>query len=226
MFYCNECAKEKGYPETIIKSDGLCEVCGKHALCNDMSCSKLPMSKEVNINAFQANNMELKNTLEMIKDLKEFDKSTADAITESGKEYLNQAKAMLIGAPNKVYPIIDVPANGCPNWYEGAFTLYFVYSKHHGNFILRGYRKEVDEYLKKNYTHYFYYVSMWSAGHSRGHWKFWKDDVTIFEPSKSYKSWKYNVVKYKRDNYFNSERVLEIKLKRLPKRWIPEFNNL
>jgi len=132
-----------------------------------------------------------------------------------------------IGSPKKIYPIIDVPATGKSDWGEGAFTLCFVYSKHYGNFILRGYRGEVDEYLKKNYTHYFYYVSMWHHGQSRGHWKFWKNNVTIFEPNKTYKSFKYNIVKYKHPNsFFEMKREIEIKLKRLPKRWIPEFNQL
>jgi hypothetical protein len=127
----------------------------------------------------------------------------------------------------KKYPIIKVPANGKPDWYEGARTMCFVYSKQ-GNFILEGYRGEVDSYLKKNYSHYFCYISMWHHGQSRGHWKFWKDDVGIYEPSKTNREckWKYRVIKYDSKSISNRNKKTEIQLKRLPKRWIPEFDNL
>jgi len=124
------------------------------------------------------------------------------------------------------YPIIRVPANGKPDWYEGARTMCFVYSKI-GNFILEGYRGEVDAYLKKHYTHYFYYVSMWHNGKSRGHWNFWKNNVTIFSPDKRNRNckWKYRIVKSDHNDY-NKENRIEILLKRLPKKWIPEFDKL
>ena len=124
----------------------------------------------------------------------------------------------------KQYPVIEVLPDGKPDWYEGAYCLLFVYSKYKGNFIIKGYRREVEKFLKENYTHYFYYASMWNDGRVRGHWKFWKEnEVTIFEPSKLYKSWKYKVVKYEK---FTSTRVVELLLKRLPKRWIKEFDEL
>lgn len=124
------------------------------------------------------------------------------------------------------YPIYDIPADGKPKWMGGAFTLCFVYSKHNGNFIIRGYHKEVIDFLEKNFTHYFCYISMWCDGQSRGHWKFWKDNkVTIFEPnsrSKYMRSYKYTIVKY--DDDFNT--IKEFKFKRMPHRWIPEFDEL
>jgi hypothetical protein len=127
------------------------------------------------------------------------------------------------------YPIYDIPPSGKKNWIGGAFTLCFVYSKYNGNFVIRGYHREVIDFLKRNFTHYFCYISMWNDGQSRGHWKFWKENnVTIFEPSprsrdKFIRSYKYNVVKY----YPNSfERMTEIKFKRMPHRWIPEFDKL
>lgn len=130
------------------------------------------------------------------------------------------------------YPIIDVPANGKPNWYEGAYTLCFVYSKHKGNFILRGWRGEVMEYLKKNYTHYICYISMWHNGFSRGHWKFWKENsVSIFEPtpkSKYRKTFKFTVVKYDNDKRYDEDgyELARLNFKRMPHRWIPEFDKL
>jgi len=119
----------------------------------------------------------------------------------------------------KQYPVIKVPANGKPDWYLGARTMCFVYSKYKGNFILEGYRGEVEEYLKKNYTHYFYYESMWHEGEARGHWKFWKENVIIFEPERKLKRWKYEV-RYSGDQ----QKELQLFFKRLPKRWIPEFD--
>ena len=134
---------------------------------------------------------------------------------------------------NKKYPVIKVEASGNPVWYGGARTMMFVYSRDHGNFVLEGYSKEVEEYLKKNYTHYFCYHSMWSDGQSRGHWNFWKENVGIFEPSKARKEWKYVVRPYSGGLYGRhpvlSKEELEQKtfrFKRLPKRWIPEFNKL
>jgi len=124
------------------------------------------------------------------------------------------------------FPIIDVPASGNPNWWEGAYTLCFVYSKHNGNFILQGWRGEVMEHLKENYSHYFCYISMWHDGRSRGHWNFWKDSVSIFEPCKTRKEWKYKVVKYSGGGMYDRNRVLELEYKRLPKRWIKEFDKL
>jgi hypothetical protein len=190
MFYCNKCAEEKGYPKSIAKSHGKCELCGNIAVCNDVPSSKLPEPNEIEI-----------------KDI-----------------HLPVKKGR--------YPIIDVPANGKPRWMYGAYTLCFVYSKHNGNFILRGYRGEVMEYLKKNYTHYFYYVSMWSNGRSRGHWEFWKEHIGIFGPyrnSRTFKGkskWKFEVrpyssYKHVEDGYKDVESLW---FKRMPHRWIPEFD--
>ena len=126
-------------------------------------------------------------------------------------------------------PVVRVPSTGKPDWYEGARTMCFVYSKHCGNFILEGYRGEVERYLKANYTKYFCYFSMWSNGRPRGTWQFWKDrGVTIFTPSKHRKDWKYKIVSYEpRYSYSQSEKKrFEIHLKRMPKRWIPEFDKL
>ena len=128
------------------------------------------------------------------------------------------------------YPIIDVPANGKPDWHKGAFTLCFVYSKYQGNFILRGYRGEVMDFLEKNFTHYLCYISMWNNGKSRGHWKFWKSNcVSIYEPnprSKYMRSYKYRVVKHNMGCAGNFEILESLSFKRIPHKWIPEFDKL
>ena len=112
----------------------------------------------------------------------------------------------------------------------GAYTLCFVYSKYNGNFVLRGYMREVEDYLKKNYTHYFCNMSLWNLGFNRDIWKFWKDNVGIFHPTPrdQRRGSKIEVRQYY--NYYGSgvdkEEVKEkaLEFKRLPKRWIPEFD--
>ena len=129
----------------------------------------------------------------------------------------------------KKYPVLRVSATGIGDWYEGARTMCFVYSKHHGNFILEGYRGEVENFLKKNFTKYFCYYSMWSHGQSRGYWRFWKErDVTIMEPSKSRKDWKFKIISREpRYSYRQEYKVkAEIHFKRMPNQWIPEFDKL
>lgn len=47
MFFCNECGEENGWtPAFSMKSYGPCEMCGKQALCHDISSSQLPISKK------------------------------------------------------------------------------------------------------------------------------------------------------------------------------------
>lgn len=148
---------------------------------------------------------------------------------EAVKHYEKKQKALL----NKKYPVIEVPATGKSTWMGGAYVLCFVYSKYKGNFVLKGYSKEVGEYLKKNYTHYFYYMSYWHQGFSRGHWDFWKETVGIFEPDRKgrRKEKKYMVRPYGGSWVEDAPDKDEIKkktlkFKRLPKRWIPEFDKL
>jgi hypothetical protein len=48
MFYCNPCGTENGWPiNTPVQSNGPCELCRKHALCNDVPSSRLPDPKVV-----------------------------------------------------------------------------------------------------------------------------------------------------------------------------------
>jgi len=35
VFYCPGCAKKKGWPESLARSQGACEVCRKVAVCYD-----------------------------------------------------------------------------------------------------------------------------------------------------------------------------------------------
>lgn len=137
---------------------------------------------------------------------------------------------------NKKYPVIDIPASGESGMMGGAYCLCFVYSKYNGNFVLRGYMREVEEYLKKNYTHYFCNLSLWYHGKNRDIWHFWKDKIGIHKPhreSKMFKGndkWKFHVKPYWQCDDSEEEKIKKEEqsmwFKRMPKRWIPEFDLL
>ena len=44
MFYCEKCKKKYRYPESLMVSNGNCEICGTHAECFDVPSSHLPKS--------------------------------------------------------------------------------------------------------------------------------------------------------------------------------------
>lgn len=143
-------------------------------------------------------------------------------IDEATKLYEKKQRAI----NNKQYPVIDVPASGKRGWAGGAYCLCFVYSKYNGNFVLRGYIEEVTDFLKKNYTHYYYNKSLWSDGFNRDIWGFWKKDIGLFSPEKRGDEKKFVIRPYyKHDEDKNDVERKTLKFKRLPKRWIPEFDN-
>lgn len=171
-----------------------------------------------------------------ITDVPAYQKHIRNATKLYEKRLAKKNKAIF----NKKYPIIDVPASGRRGMSGGAYTYCFVYSKYSGNFILRGYSREVEEYVKKNYTHYFYNLSLWHHGNNRDIWFFWKKDISIHTPnrhSKIFKGndrWKFNVVPRIdthswNDDYEEKQKLANQKslwFKRMPKHWIKEFDNL
>jgi hypothetical protein len=42
VFYCDPCGVKNGWPDSILRSRGRCEVCGAEASCNDVHHSLLP----------------------------------------------------------------------------------------------------------------------------------------------------------------------------------------
>jgi hypothetical protein len=144
------------------------------------------------------------------------------------KHFEKKQRALL----NKKYPVVVVPASGKREWIGGGYCLCFVYSKYNGNFVLKGYYREVKEYLKKNYTHYFYNMSLWHQGFNRDIWYFWKENIGIFNSSKRDKRKKIEVRPYSylhgNENNMSPEEINDktFKFKRLPKHWIPEFDTL
>lgn len=44
MFYCDDCREKRDWPSSMSKSEGLCELCGNMAICNDVPSSRLPLA--------------------------------------------------------------------------------------------------------------------------------------------------------------------------------------
>lgn len=91
MFYCNKCGKERGWPtDTLSKSIGPCEICGKQSECNDIPSKHLPKPKDkkhtmpkmkTNIQYNKTDACEDKNTIEAVLNLcKNANIETAGAI--------------------------------------------------------------------------------------------------------------------------------------------------
>ena len=48
MFYCDTCAKERGWPDdALVRSYGPCYICKSVDSCNDIPASELPPPNEV-----------------------------------------------------------------------------------------------------------------------------------------------------------------------------------
>jgi hypothetical protein len=246
MFYCSDCAKKNGYPESICKSVGACELCGKIALCSDRASDTLPKPKEPEdlfsrfagtalFPDFPKHNLTTDELLTFLSDAETSglkpangSKFTLKEVEESfRKAEMANHIISIKKTPEHPYRVVTVPPYGNANWMGGAYCLAFVYSKSTGNFVLKGYYKEVQDYLKSNYTHYFVNYSLWCKHEHRDIWDFWKDSVGIFTPTKKKRNWKYQVRPY--SNYMTDKTELAKKtfmFKRLPKRWIPAFDQL
>jgi hypothetical protein len=281
MFYCDECAEKNGYPQSIIRSKGPCELCDRVANCSDMPSSSLPkpeekLDKHIEIglamggppaegkplkepedlfSRFAGTALFPKENIDKLKKIQEVEKiawqiflsrsglsfkreltpdekkqitnvdSYAFYVEQAEKIYEKRQRAIL----NKKYPTIDIPSDGKRGMSGGAYCLCFVYSKYKGNFVLKGYMREVEEYLKKNYTYYFCNYSLWHLGQNRDIWHFWKKDIAIFDVSiKDRKKGKKSEIRPWSDSEPDEEirEAKTFKFRRLPKRWIPEFDKL
>lgn len=172
-----------------------------------------------------------KTGISFIRELTPEEKKSVTDV-ESYQQYRDEAKKMyekkIAALNNKRYPVIEVPADGKTGRMGGAYCLCFVYSKYNGNFVVKGYLREVEEYLKKNHTHYFCNKSLWYDGFNRDIWDFWRDRILIYHPSirDKRKGKKIEVRPYM--DYMTEEEKDEkiFHFKRMPKRWIPEFDVL
>lgn len=141
---------------------------------------------------------------------------------------------MHIDMTKELLPEILITPSNVPDWYGGAYTLAFVYSNK-GNFILKGYLKEIQDELekkKKEGLKYYVNLTLWHKGQSRNILKFYKDTVCICEPKYSRNNrWNKDTRKYK-IYYYDSKYIDDngikplLTFKRLPKNWIPSLDTL
>jgi len=158
-------------------------------------------------------------------------------LEEATLQYDKRQQALKV---NKNYPVIEVPADGESGVAGGAYVLAFVYSKYKGNVVVKGYMREVEEYIKKNFTHYFVNYTLWYMGSHRDIWKFWKKGIGIHEPTRRikrknipkkdrkfsvrpYVEWTYDSAEEREKRWEEAEKQA-LYFKRMPKRWIPEFD--
>ena len=127
--------------------------------------------------------------------------------------------------------VIEIKPDGKKGWYGGAYTLAYVYSNK-GNFLVKGYLREVEKYLESlKEKGYKYFVNL-SLRHTESYeiktnhrdiWKFYNDDdYSIWQPSRKTNKKKWS--KWCLYSHENSKAIMEFK--RMPNRWIPEFDNL
>lgn len=127
--------------------------------------------------------------------------------------------------------VIEIKPDGKRGWIGGAYTLAYVYSNK-GNFLVKGYIREVEEYLKSlKQKGYKYFVNL-SLRHTKSYmmqtnhrdiWKFYKDDdYSIWKPQIKTNKKKWS--KWQLYSYDDKKTIMEFK--RMPNKWIPEFDKL
>lgn len=116
--------------------------------------------------------------------------------------------------------VIEVPNSGRSYWIEGGYTYFFVYSPE-GNFLLKGYWREVKEFADRKFNKYIYKAIIYRKGTSRRIISFAKCPLSIKPPNIKRKSYKYIIEPY----YYNDNKnAFKLRLKRLPEKWIAEYD--
>lgn len=64
MFFCDNCAKERGWPISMLKSSGNCECCKEYSYCNDKELEADPYKGR-----YKRENIQLKGQLKAVRDL-------------------------------------------------------------------------------------------------------------------------------------------------------------
>lgn len=127
----------------------------------------------------------------------------------------------------KQLKVIEIPKTGKKDWGGGAFTYAFVYSNK-GNFLVKGYLREVEIYIGKNFSRYFVRLVLYNHGEHRDIMKF-GDNCRLYlgEPkdktTNGRGNWRYEVSPY---GYHTNLNAIKLSFKRFPNKWIPEFDYL
>lgn len=115
---------------------------------------------------------------------------------------------------------IDVPNVTRPGWSGGSYTIAFIYSNK-GNYTLKGYYADINEYIKSLNIKYFGNFVLYGSGTSRNIWRCSNKNITIWETT--LKKCKYGFqFHFKVNNY---ETKKHFKLKRLPNKYVNEIFN-
>ena len=124
----------------------------------------------------------------------------------------------------KELEVIEVKPSGIKSWGGGAYTIAFVYSKHNGNFIVKGYMDEVRKYIESTLTHFFVNYTYWSNNGFRSYWAFWKSNYYIRQPER--RKLKPSIYSPHKTRYkwqicnFSKENPINLQFRRFPNRWI------
>lgn len=115
--------------------------------------------------------------------------------------------------------------------YSEPYTLAFMYNRSGKALLLKGYLTEIKEYIRSMRFTAFVNIRYYLAGRSRGSWELYHkgtkvDGIFVRAPrldhgydneeTKWIHKWEVNNYRTGKSLYF----------KRLPKRWIPEFDDL
>lgn len=123
------------------------------------------------------------------------------------------------------FKIIEVPKSGRDNWYYGAYTYAFVYSNK-GNFLVKGYLKEVRDYIDRHFDRFFVRFTLYHAGLSRNILEFGKKcRLYVSDPVLKKRGYTPRYV-VEPAYYEHNKNAIRLKFKRFPNKWIPEFDYL
>jgi ABC-type sulfate transport system substrate-binding protein len=102
--------------------------------------------------------------------------------------------------------------------FADPYVIYFVYPKDGQPVMVKGMYREVEAFVKETYPMSFYRWTMWKGGESRGSWGFACKDKYAME----------TIVDGRRRvevSIFNNRTLVrKFTLRRMPKKWIPEFD--
>lgn len=123
------------------------------------------------------------------------------------------------------YQEIIVPATGRKSWMGGAYTLTFIYAPE-GNFLIKGYMAEVEEYIKGRFKRCLMRHVLYRERENRTILHF-SDSCNLFIETPSLRkrnySPRYTVRPY---GYYENPDASTFKFKRLPQYWLKEYDYL
>ncbi len=112
-------------------------------------------------------------------------------------------------------------------WPDNAFCIAFVYAES-GNFVVKGNVRDVEIHVKNNFPKSLVNWTWWHKGTHRSFWEFTHENIYVREIDGGY--WAMHKNKLKRNRgwvvwkYVDREIPETLYFRRLPKKWIKEFD--